>query len=101
MEIPNNYLERLKDRKRPLKITGERQELIQRFTDNINRERVGTKFKEATWGQINGLVSFFKMADLYWFWSECERAPSFSKKFFGVLRDTKVAGQKKKIWKKR
>ncbi len=101
MEIPKDYLERLKNQKRPRNITGERQEMIQRVTDKINRERIGTKFQEATWGQINGLVSFFTMTDLYGLWSECERAPSFGKKFFGVLRDTKPSAKKKTRWKKR
>lgn len=99
MEIPKDYLERLRNKKRPLKITSERQELIQRFTDKINLERIGTKWRPATWGQVNGLVSFFKKTDLYWLFAQCERASSFSKKFFGVLRDTKPSAKKKTKWK--
>ena len=90
MNLPKNYLATLKQRKTPLKITSERQELIQRFVDKINLERVGTKWKPVTARQINVLISFLKTPDLYWLLGECERAPSFSKKFFGKLRDTKV-----------
>jgi len=43
MDLPKNYLDTLKKSKTPLKITSERQELIQRFVDNINLERAGTK----------------------------------------------------------
>lgn len=90
MDLPKNYLAALSQRKTPLKITSERQERIQRFVDRINLERIGTKWKPVTARQINVLISFLKVSDLYWLFSECERAPSFSKKFFGVLRDTKI-----------
>ncbi len=90
MDLPKDYLKELKGRK-TLKITSERQELIQRFVDNINVERVGTRWKPVTARQINTLISFLPVRDLYWLLGECERAKSFSKKFFGVLRDTKVA----------
>lgn len=90
MDLPKNYLNQLKKGKTPLKITSERQELIQQFVDKLNFERVGTKFKPVTARQINVLVSFLKVSDLYWLFGECERAASFSKRFFGKLRDTKV-----------
>ncbi|MEK7208597.1 MAG: hypothetical protein AAB699_03580 [Patescibacteria group bacterium] len=90
MDIPQNYLNTLKRRKTPYKFTSERQELIQRFVDKINLERVGTRFKPVTARQINVLISFLSVPDLYWLLGECERAPSFSKKFFGKLRDTRV-----------
>jgi hypothetical protein len=90
MDLPKNYLDVLKKRSRPLKITSERQELIQRFVDKINLERVGTKFKPTIWRQINGLVAHVKIADLYWLFKECERGDSFSKKFFGILKSTRV-----------
>lgn len=94
MDIPKNYFDKLKSPKK-LKITSERQELIQRFVDKINLERVGTRFKPATWKQINGLVALLKLRDLYWLYSLGEKAPSFSKKFFGVLKDTKIPAQSK------
>ena len=104
MEIPAQYLEKLQAAKRPLKITSERQDLIQRFTDKINGERVGTKWKPVIWRQINGLVAHVKIADLYWFYKRCDEGDSFSKKFFGILKSTRVAlpfTKKKTIWKKR
>ena len=89
MDIPKDYLDKLKG-KRPLKLTSERQELIQRFVDKVNVERVGTKFKPVIWRQINGLVAQVKIGDLYWLYKECERGDSFSKKFFGILKSTRV-----------
>jgi len=90
MDIPPNYLDTLKHRRTPLKITSERQELIQRFVDNINPERSGTKWEPVTWKQINGLVAHVPIGDLYWFFKECGRGDSFSKKFFGILKSTRV-----------
>lgn len=89
MDLPKNYLEKLKSKK-PLRITSERQDLIQRFTDKINLERIGTKFKPVIWRQINGLVAHVKISDLYWLFKECESGDSFSKKFFGILKYTRV-----------
>ena len=93
MDLPKDYIDKLKS-KRPLKITSERQELIQQFVDKINLERIGTKFKPVTARQINVLISFLSVSDLYWLLGECERAPSFSKKFFGKLRDTRTTSSK-------
>ena len=90
VDIPKDYLDTLKQRSRPLKITSERQELIQRFVDQINVERVGTKFKPVIWKQINGLIAHVKIGDLYWLFKECERGDSFSKKFFGILKSTRI-----------
>ena len=90
MDLPKNYLDILKKSPRPLKITSERQELIQRFVDRINLERVGTKWKPVIWRQINGLVAHVRISDLYWFFKECEQGESFSKKFFGILKSTRV-----------
>lgn len=95
MDLPKNYMEKLKG-KRPLKITSERQELIQRFVDKINLERVGTRFKPVIWQQINGLVAHVKMGDLYWLFKECERGDSFSKKFFGILKNARMPTALKK-----
>ena len=89
MDIPKDYLNALKAKK-SIKITSERQELIQRFVDKVNLERVGTKFKPVIWKQINGLVAQVKIGDLYWLYKECERGDSFSKKFFGILKSTRV-----------
>ena len=85
MEIRKTYLEELKKKRAGMaRGASERQELIQRFTDKINAERSGTKWKPATWG--HGLVRHLKEQDLYWLFSQCEKSGSFSKKFFGVLK---------------
>ncbi|OHA19327.1 MAG: hypothetical protein A3C08_01615 [Candidatus Taylorbacteria bacterium RIFCSPHIGHO2_02_FULL_47_18] len=87
MEISKTYIEELKKKRAETpRGASERQELIQRLTDKINAERIGTKWKPATWGQINGLVRHLKEQDLYWLFSQCEKSDSFSKKFFGVLK---------------
>jgi hypothetical protein len=89
MDLPENYLDKLQA-KRPLKITSERQELIQRFVDKINLERIGTEFQPVIWKQINGLVALIKIADLYWLYKICESRDSFSKAFFGILKGTRI-----------
>ncbi len=96
MDLPKGYIEKLKTGgvKKNLKITSERQELIQQFADKINLERVGTKFKPVIWRQINGLLAQVKIADLYWFYKTCEQRDSFSKAFFGILKGTKVTKQR-------
>ena len=93
MDIPKDYLEKLKGKKL-LQITGERQELIQQFVDRINLERVGTKFKPVLWRQINGLVAHVKIRDLYWLYKTCEEGDSFSKKFCGMLKSARVTEPK-------
>lgn len=91
MDLPQNYLDNLKQRSQKLKITSERQELIQRFVDKINLERIGTKFKPVIWKQINGLAATCSISDLYWLLGECERASSFSKIFFGILKSSRCS----------
>jgi hypothetical protein len=91
MDIPKDYAEKLRERRTPYQFTSERQELIQRFVDGINVEREGTKWKPVSARQINALISFLPVRDLYWLLGKCGHAESFSKKFFGVLRDTRVA----------
>jgi len=90
INIPKDYLEGLINRKNKLKVTGERQDIIQQFVDKINMERIGTRFKPVIWRQINGLVAHVKISDLYWFFKECETGDSFSKKFFGILKSRRV-----------
>ena len=89
MDIPKDYLAKLQVAKK-LNITSERQELIQRFVDKINLERIGTRFQPVTWKQINGLVALIKISDLYWLYKTCESRDSFSKAFFGILKSTRV-----------
>jgi len=89
MDLPNDYLSKFKAKK-PLNITSERQELIQRFADKINLERIGTKWKPVTWKQINGLVAFVRVPDLYWLFKTCEQRDSFSKAFFGIMKSARI-----------
>lgn len=91
MDLPKDYLDTLKSRKTPYRFTSERQELIQRFVDKINLERVGTKWKPVTARRINVLLSFLSVRDLHWLHKTCEQRDSFSKAFFGILKSTKVA----------
>lgn len=88
MEIPKTYLKQLK-KKRAATPRGasERQELVECFVNSINAERAGTPWKPVSWGQVNGLVRHLKEQDLYWLLGQCKKSESFSKKFFGVLRD--------------
>ncbi len=90
MDIPKTYLEELK-KKNAIRKGGasERQELVQRFTDKINAERIGTKFQPATWGQVNGLVRRVKGAALYRLFGECAASDSFSKRFFWLIKQMK------------
>lgn len=89
MRIPKNYLNKLKKRSGELRITSERQEIIQRFVEAINKERVGTEFKPVIWKQINGLLAHLKGFDLAWFYRECEKAENFGRFFFGMLKRRK------------
>lgn len=91
MEISKTYLENLKKRREGTRGgKSERQELIQKFVDQINAERVGTEWKPVSWGQINGLLRHLKEDGLYRFYGNCAEAASFSKCFFGVLKSKKV-----------
>ena len=89
MDIPKTYLEYLNKRRPAFGGVNERQELVQRFTDKINAERVGTRFQPATWGQVNGLVRRVKGAALYRLFGECAASDSFSKRFFWLAKQMK------------
>lgn len=91
MDIPQKYIEEFAARrKRAVGGASERREIIQKFVDQINAERVGTEWKPVSWGQINGLLRDLKEDMLYRFYGNCAEAPSFSKCFFGVLKSKKV-----------
>lgn len=69
----------------------ERASIVRQFVEEINAERVGTK-----WGQVTGKGIAMKLShiktnfDLYYFLSECRsykrRKGAFSKFFFGSLK---------------
>jgi len=69
-------------------ITNERQYILSQFVDEINKERVGTKWKPVTGRAVAMKLSLLKTnQELYQFLSECKdyrnRNGSFSKRFFG------------------
>lgn len=73
------------------KITNERQSIIKEFVDEINKERIGTKFKPVTGRLIGIKLGILKTnRELYAFLSECRdfknRNGSFGKRFFGGFK---------------
>lgn len=70
------------------KITNERQAVIKEFVDEINKERIGTKWKPITPKAVAIKLGMLKSnRELYEFLSECRdyknRNGSFGKRFFG------------------
>lgn len=86
MEKASDIIARKVDGPPGTKFSNERQELVQRCVDEINRGREGTKYAKVTWGQINGKLAHVKGWDLSWFVRECEKADNFSRLFYGKLR---------------
>lgn len=85
-----NILEKI-DRTQKCRITNERQEIIYKFTETINNERYGTKYKPITGKAVACKLGHLKdNATLYYFLSQCKdyqnRHGSFSKYFFGALK---------------
>lgn len=73
------------------KITNERQSIIKEFVDEINKERIGTKFKPVTGRLIGVKLGILKTnRELYAFLSECKdyknRGGQFGKRFFGGFK---------------
>lgn len=73
------------------KITSERQDILRQFQEEINKERIGTKYKPMTGRGIAMKLAHVKdKHTLYYFLSECKdyknRNGSFSKYFFGRLK---------------
>ena len=68
----------------------ERAGVIQQFVEELNSERIGTKYKLLTGKVIAIKLSHLKLQDLYTFLSLCRdyknRQKSFSKYFFGALK---------------
>lgn len=64
----------------------ERAELIQKFIDRIDEERVGTDYgpvqPKAVALKINQNPRLKEMSDLYAFYQKCEKAKSFGACFF-------------------
>ena len=73
------------------KTLNERQDILRQFLEEINKERLGTKFKPMTGRAVAMKVSHLKdNHTLYYFLSTCKdyknRHGSFSKSFFGSLK---------------
>ena len=76
------------------KIVNERQEVISYFVEEINKERINTKYKPVTGRMVAIKLSILKTTqELYQFFSECKdyknRNGSFSKRFFGGFKEHK------------
>lgn len=79
------------DKSQKSRITNERQDILSQFLTEINKERIGTKFKLMTGRGVAMKLSHLKdNTTLYYFLSECKdyknRNGSFSKYFFGALK---------------
>lgn len=68
----------------------ERGDLIGYFTDEVNRERLGTKYEPLTTAFIASRLCHLKNPDLYYLKSVCEdarrRGYSFSKRFWWEIK---------------
>jgi hypothetical protein len=64
----------------------ERAQIVGWFTDKINEERLGTKYKPLSPAYIATRVSHVNTDDLRSFYYSAEKAENFSKYFFGCLR---------------
>lgn len=72
-------------------ITNERQDIIRQFVEEINKERIGTKFKPLTGRAVAIKLGMIKTNQgLYEFFSICRdyknRNGSFGKRFWGALK---------------
>lgn len=72
------------------KIVNERQYIISLFVEEINKERIGTKYKLLTGRAVAMKCSHIPTKDLYHFMSVAKdyknRKGSFGKAFFGMLK---------------
>lgn len=73
------------------RITNERQFILSKFVDEINKERLDTKYKPITGRAVAMKVSHLKdNSTLHYFFSQCmdykNRKGSFSRCFFGSLK---------------
>ncbi len=85
MEIKD--LLKIKTEKELSKAKNERGSTIELFVKEINKERLGTRFRSVTGQQIAVKLSHLKsQEELYWFLGECKKGSSFGKVFFGALK---------------
>lgn len=93
--IDNNPIKNLFDilpkkiekKEKPL---NERQGILKQFVEEINKERIGTKFKPITGRAVAMKTSHIPTKDLYYLLSICKdgknRNGSFGKVFFGSIK---------------
>lgn len=79
------------DKQADKRIRSERADIIRQFLEEINKERIGTKFKPMTGRGVAIKLGHIKdNGTLYYFLSTCKdaknRRGSFSKCFFGSLK---------------
>lgn len=73
------------------KITNKRQYILQQFIDEINKERLGTKWKPVFPKSVAIKTAHLSIPDLEYFFSTCkewqQRKGSFSQCFYGALKN--------------
>ena len=79
------------DKQADKRIRSERADIIRQFLEEINKERIGTKYKPMTGRGVAIKLGHIKdNGTLYYFLSQCKdyknRHKSFSKYFFGALK---------------
>jgi hypothetical protein len=67
----------------------ERGDLVTAFTERLNKDRQGTKYKPLTIAYVASLLSKMRVFDLYRFHKECEQANNFSSLFWYKIKQTK------------
>jgi len=65
----------------------ERAEVIKTFLNRLNTERLGTKYKKLTAKFIAVKLGHLSLQDMHYLMKICERGDSFSKVFFGSLKN--------------
>jgi hypothetical protein len=81
---------KLQPRKLKTAASSERAELVGKFTDRLNLDRDGVKYKKLTHARVGFLLSHIKSDfDLYAFLRACDEARSFSAYFWWALKPTK------------
>lgn len=82
-----NPFKKVQIQPRKSKINSERASIIAEFVEEINKERIGTRWKPASPRAIAMKVSHLKTNhDLYFLLSKCKKAKSFGACFFGELK---------------
>lgn len=64
-----------------------REDILNQLLQNINEERLNTKYKPLAFLGLKEQVKHMNDSDLHWFLVYCSKAQSFGKAFFGMLRN--------------